>query len=377
MSRVRLYDKESIHILPWKCIREGNRIYSYLTELVQGDVKTYIVNVETKFMILTIDDLALPITVNEEEYSNSHICSPFSHYVSSALEELKKIRNNVSQIILKGIIKGLGVIFKWGLINKVVCVNNWLIPTNLYPEITLEQLKEITSFLRITFPNHVIQFRSLNQATNSSLIKHLQSLKYQMILSRQVYIIDGSNPYAFRARMFKKDLALSGTSPYQFHLIEKDWIERAVSLYEAIYMDKYSSHNPQYTPHWVDLITKSECWTVRAVKNLTNMDGVFASIRFGPTMTMPFFGYDTSLPQSSGLYRIISTKTAMEARKEKIHLNMSGGAATFKRLRRATPLLEYSAVYLTQLSLRQKLPWKLLQILFNRVGAYLLQKYSL
>lgn len=314
--------------------------------------------------------------MNEKEYHNSYVCSPYSHYVSAAVDELKKVDHGLLKWMLTKLIRGLGVIFKWGLINKTVCVNNWLIPTNLYPEISCKEIHEITSFLKDHFPGHTIQFRSLNGFTNKTLMQNLQSLNYQMILSRQVYLIDGSQSNAFSANMFKKDLVLLNKSSYQFSPLENCHVERAVTFYKAIYMDKYSSHNPQFTSSWVELVAKSECWKLRAIQKSNDIDAVFASISLGPTMTMPFFGYDTSLPQTTGLYRMISARVALDSKEKGMFLNMSAGASSFKRLRRATSQLEYTAINTEKLPLRQKLPWKLLHLMLNRLGAYLLQKFD-
>lgn len=89
---------------------------------------------------------------------------------------------------------------------------------------------------------------------------------------------------------------------------------------------------------------------------------------------MPFFGYDPSLPKENGLYRIISTMVALEAKKMGGFLHMSAGASTFKRLRRAVPKLEYNAVCCEHLSFSRKIPWTFLRLLLNGICAYLLQK---
>lgn len=361
-----LYDKSTIHLLPWDKIREGDQIGPYLTAMVQEGASGYIANAVTEMMILTIDDLALPISINDAEYSNSYVCSPYTHYVTAACDELKSRG-------LKKMIKALGALLKWGSINRVVSVNNWLIPTNLYPEITSEQVKEITLFLKAKFPTHAIQFRSLNALLNCSLMQSLEKMAYKMVLSRQVYLMDTKDSRIFQANMFKKDLSLLNKCSYQFTPPET---HASTLLYRAVYLDKYSSCNPQYTEKWVNLAAKSPCWTLQCMQEDNRIEGVYGYLKIESAMTMPFFGYDTSLPIQKGLYRIISTKVVLEAKKLGLFLHMSAGASSFKRLRRAAPLLEYQAVFYEHLPFKQKFPWKLLRSLLNVPGGYLLKKHG-
>lgn len=374
---IQLYGRETISDLPWKQMREGERIRDYLTALVREGTTPYIANVDTEVMVLTIDDLAIPLTINDREYQNSYICSPYAHYITLALEELRCVKSRLWRRLLKNVVMGLGVLFKWGSIDRVVSVNNWLIPTNLYLDITLEQAQEITTFLKRKFPSHTIQFRSLNRFSNKPLMQNLEKLSYKMVLSRQVYMVDGAEPRFFSANMFKKDLALVKRSPYQPQPRTSHEAEQIAAHYRKIYLDKYTLHNPQFTPNWVELISKSDCWTLRVLQHEKHVHGAYAYLKIGSSMTMPFFGYDPSLPQELGLYRIISTLVATDAAKDKAILNQSAGAAAFKRLRRAVPQLEYSAVYHAHLPLRRKLPWKVLRVIFNRAGGFLLDKFGM
>lgn len=376
LSRIKLYDKSSLHELPWEKVRDGSRIRSFLCSLVQEDPKTLISNVETRMQILTIDDLALPLSINCEEYDNSYVCSPYTHYITAAIEELKVINNRFIRTALKGFLKSIGAILKWGAVNRVVCVNNWLIPTNLHYDLNDGQLEEITKFLTREFPHHAIQFRSLNHLTNSPLINHLNSLGYQMIINRQIYLIDGRQMDAFSGNMMKKDFSLVKKSAYETRPIQESDIENILAHYNSVYLEKYSLLNPNYTKNWTKLISTSDCWKIRALEKEKNIDGAFAYLQIENVMTMPFFGYNVSLSQDCGLYRIISAMVAHDAKETKSILNMSAGASSFKRLRRGIDHLEFRAVYIDHLSYRQKTPWKLLKYALNKPAEIFLNKYG-
>lgn len=377
MGLVRLYNQDTIDTLPWEEMSGGYRIKNYLTALVKEGVQPYIKNIKTEMFVLTIDDLALPVTANDTEYFNSHVCSPYTHYVTAVQGELKLFDNWLLRKIIAGVLKTISPFLKWGRINRIVSVNNWLIATNLYLNMTQAQIAEITQYLKKRFPKHAIEFRSLNFLTNSPLIASLQQLRYRLVLSRQVYLIDGSQDHFFHSNNFRKDLVLCRKKPYILSPCPSEQDpSRILALYQEVYLDKHASHNPQFSHCFVKLVLNSDCWTVRLLKDNDHIVGVFASLQLGNTMIWPFFGYDTTLPQEQGLYRIISTQVSLEAKKRGLILNHSSGAASFKRLRRAIPELEYRALYYSHLSFRQKMPWILLRLFLNKIGAKLLKHYQ-
>ena len=73
--------------------------------------------------------------------------------------------------------------------------------------------------------------------------------------------------------------------------------------------------------------------------------GVIAFFRLGCTMTAPIVGYEATVPQEKGLYRMLMALASQRARERKMLYNMSAGAASFKRNRGGIAALEYSAVY--------------------------------
>ncbi|MGR5415062.1 hypothetical protein ACPV52_20615, partial [Vibrio astriarenae] len=70
--------------------------------------------------------------------------------------------------------------------------------------------------------------------------------------------------------------------------------------------------------------------------------GVFGQ---GPLLTAPLVGYDTTWPQSAGLYRLLMAHVLRTTMARDAELNLSAGAAHFKRLRGGVPAIEMSAVY--------------------------------
>ena len=115
----------------------------------------------------------LPLTINDEEYDNCYVCSPYAGAVSYPLYELCEVDSKLLQSGLAAVIHSLAPALRMGRINRVVCVNNWLLSTNLYPEWGGEGIQELTTALISRYPQHAIIFRSLNHATNEALCEAL------------------------------------------------------------------------------------------------------------------------------------------------------------------------------------------------------------
>ena len=77
-------------------------------------------------------------------------------------------------------------------------------------------------------------------------------------------------------------------------------------------------------------------------------------------MTTPLIGYDRTIPQSVGLYRLITVRIIDEAVATENFLHMSSGAAHFKMLRGAKSCFEFNMVGYSHLKWSRRLPWSVL-----------------
>lgn len=161
-ERVRLYEKTDLAELAWERMKDGEYARAYLEPLILDSVPAYMSNVRTRMGALVIDDLVLPVTVNDEEYDNSYVCSPYTHYISYAREEMKLVTSSMIASLGGPLLSGAGALMKLSRVNRIVFVNNWLLSTNLYHPLTAEQVREITSFLTRRFPDHAVAFRSVS-----------------------------------------------------------------------------------------------------------------------------------------------------------------------------------------------------------------------
>lgn len=339
-------------------------------------------NISTVPGLVRLGEVFLPLTSNTSNLADSWVCSPYNAVVTYPLEELRNIRSVVLRTALAGLVYAISPAMRLGRINRVVCINNWLLSTNLYPSIDRNALHTLTNMAQEHFPEQAILFRSLNDRTNRQLIESLRSLGYLLAPSRQVYMFDGNQPDYLDRHNTRIDHKLlersSGFVPVTHDEFSQDEDARVRELYEMLYLRKYSFHNPHFTERLIAIWRRSKLVKLFGLKNrVGQLVAVVGTLAMHGVMTAPLVGYDTSLPQSQGLYRMLMAHVLKAAADERLMLNLSAGAAGFKRLRGGVSEIEYSAVYCRHLPLRQRSVWKSLAVVLEHVGARVLRKYEL
>ena len=153
---------------------------------------------------------------------------------------------------------------------------------------------------------------------------------------------------------------------------------RLEQLYNRLYLDKYCPLNPHFSAGWMRAGQRDgwlELTALRAPQG--RIDAVLGWFSNEAVMTTPVVGYDTALPQKTGLYRLISQISLEETARRRGLFNMSAGAADFKRQRGGRPEIEYSYVYVDHLPRARQRAWSLLGRLLRGVGVPIMQKYKL
>lgn len=354
----------------------------WLSAMQTEGVSSLIANVDTSLRALHHEALAvtLPISVGDREYGASYVFSPYTHYVSYAREELSMLKSRAARIALSVLLAPVGVLFKASLFNKAAQVNNRLLSTNLYPRLGAAEIASLVELLLRKFPDHTLIFRSLNSRTTPIYLKTLQKLGFRLVPSRQVYLYDSPDRIASKARWLqKRDYALLDKHGYDIcgpeELTGKD-SSRLAELYRLLYIDKYSAHNPIFTPLFFEQVLQKRLLKLYALRSrgTGRLDAVLGYYSQDGIMTTPVFGYDTAVPQEIGLYRMLSAVLLRQAAEEGCLLHESAGAAQFKRNRGAAAEIEYSAVYDRHLPPYRRIGWALLSPLLNRIGVPIMRK---
>lgn len=377
-DKIELFNSDNIDQLVWPETKEGDFAKKLLLPLIKNGVQPYFDNVKTTMMAIKIDDFVLPITVNTSEIDNSYVCSFYSYYIGCALDNVDAIKNKFLQKSVILFIKVFGKFLERGMIDKVVCIDNWLFSTNLHPKLEKNQIVAIQQFIEKKFPDHAIVFRSINSIDPNLPIQSFKNTQFDLIASRQIYITDSKNKEIFETRIFKSDVKLLNKTDYQVGeliLHSEDDISRVLSLYQALYLDKYSTISPQLTKKFIRLLVDEHILKFKTLQKNNSIDGIVGFYSAYGTMNSPFFGYDTNLPQQIGLYRLLSTLLSLEAKNSGELFHQSSGASFYKSIRRATPDIEYNAVYTKHLSLSRRFYWKTLKVIMNDFGIYWMKKY--
>jgi len=413
---VQVYDRTALERIDWPDTEDGRYARAYLEPLMRDGTKPYIRNAETTVLLARIENGLLPLTVNEREYSNSYVCAPYTHYIRYAKHELALLRRPLLERGLTFVLNILGILMQKSQINRVVHINNWLLSTNLFPDVTGEQLLAVVRAVRERFPEHTVIVRSLCSSLHPELIAALRAEGCKLVPSRQVYLYDSVEKHAQRAAdgkssgsqrqgnrgsgrheegadggipkpgnaktrwLLKRDYALVAKNGYTLvlaaEMTEAD-IPRIVELYKLLYLDKYSEDNPQFTEDYISLALRTGTLSLYGLRKNGRLDAVMGFYCRNGMMTTPLFGYDTSLPQSLGLYRMLSACLLAQSRDNGHMLHESAGAAEFKRNRGATADMEYSAVYDRHLPLSRRWCWSFLDVVLNRFGVPLMRKHKL
>lgn len=351
----------------------------WLQGLLEKESSHWAANVNAQMARIDCAGYSFPLTINETEWDNSYVCSPYTAFVSYAKEELVKLQSPILERALEQFIALLSRLLRLGQINRVVHINNWLLSTNLYPDWQGEDAELLHERLRGTYPDHVLIFRSLNYLTNPKLLGKLEQLGYRLLPSRQVYFFQGPN--LKQHKNYLRDLRLlRRTTDYQIvgheELKETDF-PRLAELYAQLYLDKYSRHNPAFTESLLKLWHRHKCLTMTGLRHPNGrLDGIVGMWERNGVTTVPLVGYEMSVPQSVGLYRMLMAVAIEDVHRRKNTLNLSAGASHFKRLRGGRPVLEYSAVYYRHLGGSRRLVWGLLDMVLSYLAAPLMRYFK-
>jgi hypothetical protein len=372
-----------VNAYTWPDTEYGRYAKRYLLPLLEHGSERFVRNVRTRLLVLSVDGIPIPVSVNNAEYDNSYVCSPYTHYVSYAKQELVLLRNRALITCLSAMLSGIGLSLKSSRFNRIVHVNNWLLSTNLYPVLEEKQWDAALDMLLSAFPDYAIAFRSLNPSLNARELDRLRLRKCRLVPSRQIYLLrtDEAGFGNSKSRwLLKRDAALAGAHGYVMvsarEMTDAD-IPRIAELYRMLYLEKYSFYNPQFTERFLTDALHTGTLELYGYRRHGRIDAVLGFYARDDAMTTPLFGYDTSLPQELGLYRMLSALLIGLARDRRLLLHESSGAAQFKRNRGAFAEIEYTAVYIRHLPLRRRWSWSALEWLLARIGVPLLRKYKL
>lgn len=347
----------------------------------------YIRNVKTRLTSVAIGRHVFLTSINDQQKHtpvNAYVVSPITAFGHYALDEIKRLQRPLVTWPLTLLVLACRALLASGRIDNIVAINNWLLSTNIYPKGWLgEEALTCVTQLTQSFPRHAIGFRSLNTEVNGELLDQLLQQGFIGVPSRQVYIFDFRDNDELLVkhhnnRMDAKLLEKSSLVQCEAAQFSAQDYVRAEALYRDLYVNKYSSLNPQYTAAWLRAGVEQGWLELIGLRDQQGeLAGVVGWFIASDTVTAPIVGYDTSLPKKLGLYRLLTHLCLKRAAQDRKRLNFSSGAAAFKRLRGGIPAIEYSAVYIRHLPFWQQAVWKFLSFLLTTIAVPLMRRWQL
>jgi hypothetical protein len=361
---------------------DRNRIVrDYVAAFTRDGSQIYIANLETCVSLHQWGDRVVPLTVNDGGCAETFVCSPQVGYIDYPLEELAHFPNRMAVPLLRAVINGVGALLRCADANRIVHINNWMTSTNLPASLDPDLASPQTAALIAAHPSHILAMRSLTRRHNAALIDALSAAGWMMIPSRQIFLIDDVARDSLTRRDTKRDhrLWLKGDYNYQ----ECDKIDaadaaRIITLYDMLYLEKYSRLNPHYTAQFVLMTQQTGAIRYLVLRDAQGVIQGFGGMHhLGDHATMPLIGYNTQIDQKHGLYRLTCHAGSLYAAHRGLKFNMSSGATTFKMTRGATAEIEYTAYFVRHLPREMRLPFVLLHSVGVVIGIPILKKYHL
>jgi Acetyltransferase (GNAT) domain len=343
-----------------------------------------IANLQTEVTQITIAGRSYPLTLNESaQRGNCYICNPVTAYIDYALDETRNfLKHPALRLGVRALIRASAPLVRASGLDHQVQINNWLLSTNPVPTLSRDAVAELCGRLTRDYPDRALVVRSLNAVADQASLAALRAEGFRLLPARQIYLFSAEAMEGGPSQNMKRDIKELVTTHFQ--TVENDGFDendyaRSAELYELLYVLKYTPLNPRYTALYVREMHRGGLMRMRGLRDrasgqLVAVTGLFEN---GRTLTQPIVGYDTSRPLGEGLYRMVMAMAQEHARREGLFFNMSAGAASFKRNRRAVPVIEYSAVFVKHLPRTQRVVVRMMEEILTRAGIPLLQRFEL
>ena len=337
-------------------------------------------NLTTQMRAIEVAGRSLPMTVNDGA-PTCYICCPSAAYLDYAEDELRHFDGRPwLKWVLRGLIGAVRPLVRASGFDRQVQPNNWLVSTNIVPDLTAAQIGAVTDGITAQWPGHAILWRSLNTYCHGDLLARFEACGYRALPSRQIYIFDArqGGPPAGRdeARdgklLARPDYVVAGPETFA-----AEDFARIAWLYQKLYLDKYTWLNPRYTPLFMQQAHEDNLLRFYGLRRDGRLDAVIGFFEQDDVLTAPVVGYDTDLPAETGLYRRLMALALARARERRLLYNMSAGAAAFKRNRGGVAALEYSVVYNRHLAIERRAAGRCVQAVLDTVGVSVLKGFEL
>ncbi|RKH56577.1 hypothetical protein [Corallococcus llansteffanensis] len=363
-----LYDEANIDTAPFPDTEEGRAAKGFLVPLVRHGPQPWFDD-RARMLLLGMDDLLIPLSLTEGSGNNSYLFSMYERYIGSQRRAIKTGNwKPLAGFTASTALWGVGAVMKATRLDKCIQVDTWPSLRNMGANLTADQTRRMTEFLTAQFPAYALAFMALNPATHSPLLNALKGQGYEFsYMTHTRMLLPFGLELDRRARENRRrDARLLETSGYQ--LVDARDVPgcapRLAELYRMLHREKYTTNPPVNVAYFEDAL-KGTLIPLRLLVKDGRIDMFYGIAVKDDVVYSPVSGYDLSVPQEVGLYRLLNNLLMMEALDRGIAIETGGGADQFKTLRGDRPLPRYNAVYLRHLPSYRHLAWRLAAKLGN------------
>lgn len=185
-----------------------------------------------------------------------------------------------------------------------------------------------------------------------------------------LYIFDKNIAKFWNKNCTRRDAKLLRNTDYKIlkdDEIKEEHYARIVELYKQLYLDKYTIHSPHLTEEVIKAWHTTKFITLHGIYDCEedSLVGIIGFLQRDDIVVTAFMGYEMSVPQEKGLYRLLMILLIKYAHEHDLRINLSAGADDFKLKRGGIASLEKQMIYCQHLPWRRRFIWRLLQFIFN------------
>ena len=245
--------------------------------------------------------------------------------------------------------------------------------TNLYNLSEIDFIFDNIGLFQNRYKNKAIILRSLNSKNlNIEILK-----KYKYLPARIIWHSDELIPKVSARNDTKSDNKAFAKSNLKWanysKEITREKLQKIIELYNILYLDKYSRHNPDFTKGYLQELLDQEILRFKCLETRNGEIVGFLAINSSATeICAPMIGYDPSY-NLAPIYRIIMNEAVNEALNAQKALHHSAGAAKYKANRGFTPLIEYMLIIDSHLPWWRRFGYTIISFVFLKFEKQLLE----
>ena len=334
-------------------------------------------NLPGRIRLIAVGTEVIPLLEVSGEQPAACACSILSRHVHASVLEVRTWDKPVwlgvvstQAALLARLLACLGV-------ERAVFVNNWLRSTNPAPRLSAAELVRLKDWLIAAYPDRALIVPNVNPVLEPELTANLRRTGARLIPTRIVSLLDPRENRFQQSRDVRRDRRLLRETSHRIvhrHELGRLDLDRIVALYRGLYVEKHGATNAAFGRRYLEAQLQSPGmeWVALENPDRGSIDMFTLWTKHANYLTKVMGAYDQTLPQKTGLYRLqIMYPVFLVAEPAGLPINLSSGAARFKQLRGARPVLEYDAVWDEHLPARRRLAWRLLEAkgLWNHRGS--------